>query len=320
MSELLAKVAEILGIPETLVQRSAEARAEASGNTVEEILQSWAGGEAVASSAPVEEAPVVEETPVEEVQEEVVVAEETPVEEVKEEVVVAEETPVVQKAPTKVETVIKKVSMANNTMGIKLNADTTLPRWLNYSFMIIPIFILIGMINTSGAQECGVNGILDVDRKSQQTVNCDGSPFEGKGVASTNTVNYVAVGQQVYSGAAACAGCHGANGGGGVGPSFIGGALYKTFPTCADHAKWIQLGSAGWQAEVGAAYGAENTISIGGMPGFQGKLTEEEIMAVVVFERVVFGGGNTEEVLIDCGLLETEEEDEENIEAVSTTP
>ena len=299
MSELLAKVAEILGAPETLVQRSAEARAEASGNTVEEVLQSWAGGEALSASAPTEE---------------------TPVEEVKEEVVVAEEAPVVQIATTKVETVIKKVSMANNTMGIKLNTDTTLPRWLNYSFMIIPIFILIGMINTSGAQECGVNGILDVDRKSQQTVNCDGSPFEGKGVASTNTVNYVAVGQQVYSGAAACAGCHGANGGGGVGPSFIGGALYKTFPTCADHAKWIQLGSAGWQAEVGAAYGAENTISIGGMPGFQGKLTEEELMAVVVFERVVFGGGNTEEVLVDCGLLETEEEEEENIEAVSTTP
>ena len=311
MGELLAKVAEILGAPETLVQRSAEARAEASGNTVEEVLQSWAGGEAIAPSAP------AAETPVEEVKEEVV-AEEAPVEEVKEEVVV-EETPVAKSVTTKVETVIKKVSMANNTMGIKLNTDTTLPRWLNFSFMIIPVFILIGMINTSGAQECGVNGILDVDRKSQQTVNCDGSPFEGKGVASTNAVNYVAVGQQVYSGAAACAGCHGANGGGGVGPSFIGGALYTTFPTCADHAKWIQLGSAGWQAEVGAAYGAEDTISIGGMPGFQGKLTEEELMAVVVFERVVFGGGNTEEVLIDCGLLETEE-DEENIEAVSTTP
>jgi mono/diheme cytochrome c family protein len=315
MSELVTKVAEILGIPETLVQRSAEARAEASGNTVEEVLQSWAGGEALSASTP------TEEVPVEEVKEEVVVAEEAPVEEAKEEVVVAEEVEtVVQKATTKVETVIKKVSMANNTMGIKLNTDTTLPRWLNYSFMIIPIFILIGMVNTSGAQECGVNGILDVDRKSQQTVNCDGSPFEGKGVASTNTVNYVAVGQQVYSGSAACAGCHGANGGGGVGPSFIGGALYKTFPTCADHAKWIQLGSGGWQAEVGGAYGAENTISIGGMPGFQGKLTEEELMAVVVFERVVFGGGNTEEVLIDCGLLETEEEEEENIEAVSTTP
>ena len=74
MGELLAKVAEILGAPETLVQRSAEARAEASGNTVEEVLQSWAGGEAIAASAP-----VVEEAPVEEVKEEVVV-EEAPVE------------------------------------------------------------------------------------------------------------------------------------------------------------------------------------------------------------------------------------------------
>ena len=79
MSELLAKVAEILGAPETLVQRSAEARAEASGNTVEEVLQSWAGGEAIAASAPAAETSVVEETPVEEVKEEVVV-EEAPVE------------------------------------------------------------------------------------------------------------------------------------------------------------------------------------------------------------------------------------------------
>ena len=79
MSELLAKVAEILGAPETLVQRSAEARAEASGNTVEEVLQSWAGGEAIAASAPAAETSVVEETPVEEVKEEVVV-EESPVE------------------------------------------------------------------------------------------------------------------------------------------------------------------------------------------------------------------------------------------------
>jgi len=74
MSELLAKVAEILGAPETLVQRSAEARAEASGNTVEEVLQSWAGGEAIAASAP-----AAEEAPVEEVKEEAVV-EEAPLE------------------------------------------------------------------------------------------------------------------------------------------------------------------------------------------------------------------------------------------------
>ena len=81
MSELLSKVAEILKAPEELVQRSAEARAEASGKSVDEVLQSWAGGEAIESSpaaeAPVEEAQaeeVVEEAPVEEV------IEETPVE------------------------------------------------------------------------------------------------------------------------------------------------------------------------------------------------------------------------------------------------
>ena len=77
MSELLSKVAEILKAPEELVQRSAEARAEASGKSVDEVLQSWAGGEAIESSpaaeTPVEEAPVeevVEEAPVEEVVEE----------------------------------------------------------------------------------------------------------------------------------------------------------------------------------------------------------------------------------------------------------
>ena len=77
MSELLSKVAEILKAPEELVQRSAEARAEASGKSVDEVLQSWAGGEAIESS-PAAETPV-KETPVEEV------VEEAPVEEVVEE-------------------------------------------------------------------------------------------------------------------------------------------------------------------------------------------------------------------------------------------
>jgi hypothetical protein len=304
MSELVNKVAEILKAPIDLVQRSAEARAVASGKSVDEVLNSWAGGESVEASAPVEEAPKeeapVEEAPVEEVVEEIV-------EEVVEENVVA--AAVTQK-------VTKSYSVLNETMGIKTNSETLLPKWLNFSFIVIPLFILVGLISSSNTQDCGERGMLNIDRKSQQAVNCDGSPYEGRGVASTNTVNYVALGQEVYAGAAACAGCHGGGGGGGVGPAFTGGALYTTFPTCADHAKWIQLGSAGWQAEVGPTYGAEDTVSIGGMPGFQGKLTEDELYAVVVFERVVFGGGNTEEVLADCGLLEIEE-DAVTAEAVS---
>ena len=310
MSDLVNKVAEILNAPVDLVQRSAEARAAASGVSVDDVLSSWAGGESVAASAPKEEAPV-EEAPKEEAVVKETVEEEAPVEEApKEEAVVA--TAVTRQ-------VTKSISFANETMGIKINSENLLPKWLNFSFIIIPLFILIGLISSSNTQECGERGMLNVDRKSQEAVNCDGSPYEGRGVAATNTINYIALGQEVYAGAAACAGCHGGGGGGGVGPAFTGGALYTTFPTCADHTKWIQLGSAGWQAEVGPTYGAEDTVSIGGMPGFQGKLTEDELYAVVVFERVVFGGGNTEEVLSDCGLLETEEEDV-TTEAVSSTP
>ena len=300
MSELVNKVAEILKAPIDLVQRSAEARATASGKSVDEVLSSWAGGESIEASAPKEEAPV-EEAPVSETPKE-----EAPVEEAPKETIAAAVT----------QKITKSYSVINETMGIRTNSDTLLPKWLNFSFIIIPLFILVGLISSSNTQECGERGMLNIDRKSQQAVNCDGSPYEGRGVAATNTINYIALGQEVYAGAAACAGCHGGGGGGGVGPAFTGGALYTTFPTCADHAKWIQLGSAGWQAEVGPTYGAEDTVSIGGMPGFQGKLTEDELYAVVVFERVVFGGGNTEEVLADCGLLEIEE-DEVTAEAVS---
>ena len=71
MSELLSKVAELLNAPESLVQRSAEARAEASGRTVDEVLQSWAGGESVASAPAAEPPPAAEEQPVPSINEEV---------------------------------------------------------------------------------------------------------------------------------------------------------------------------------------------------------------------------------------------------------
>ena len=99
MSDLVNKVAEILNAPVDLVQRSAEARAAASGVSVDDVLSSWAGGESVAASAapaPEKEAPVeeaIEEAPVEEVVEEAVeettkeVVEEAEPEEVVEEVV-----------------------------------------------------------------------------------------------------------------------------------------------------------------------------------------------------------------------------------------
>jgi hypothetical protein len=69
VSDLANKVAELLNAPVDLVQRSAEARAQASGNSTEEILSSWAGEESVTpSEAPVQtqEAPTAESTPQEE--------------------------------------------------------------------------------------------------------------------------------------------------------------------------------------------------------------------------------------------------------------
>ena len=77
MSDLVNKVAELLNAPVDLVQRSAEARAQASGVSVDDVLNSWAGGESVAAGAapaPKEEAPVEEvkeEAPVEEIAEEI---------------------------------------------------------------------------------------------------------------------------------------------------------------------------------------------------------------------------------------------------------
>ena len=69
MSDLANKVAELLNAPVDLVQRSAEARAQASGNSTEEILSSWAGGESVTPSEALvqtQEAPTAESTPQEE--------------------------------------------------------------------------------------------------------------------------------------------------------------------------------------------------------------------------------------------------------------
>lgn len=57
MSDLLAAAAAALGTPEAIVQRSAQARAEATGSSVDEILAAWAGGEAAPAPSPPVEAP-----------------------------------------------------------------------------------------------------------------------------------------------------------------------------------------------------------------------------------------------------------------------
>lgn len=56
----VSAAAAALGIPEALVERSVEARAAASGTSVDDLLAAWAGGEAAPEPAAEEETPAAE--------------------------------------------------------------------------------------------------------------------------------------------------------------------------------------------------------------------------------------------------------------------
>ena len=117
MSELVNKVAEILKAPIDLVQRSAEARATASGKSVDEVLSSWAGGESIEASAPVEEAPKEEEPVVETPTEEAPVENE-PVVELPDEEVVQEVVEEVVQEVVEEEVDLKKESSLTFISGV----------------------------------------------------------------------------------------------------------------------------------------------------------------------------------------------------------
>jgi mono/diheme cytochrome c family protein len=69
-----------------------------------------------------------------------------------------------------------------------------------------------------------------------------------------------------------CAGCHGGDGSGGIGPRLAGGRVVQRFPDPADQIAIVTDGR-------------------GGMPAWRDQLTEEEIAAVVEYTRTVLAGG-----------------------------
>jgi len=70
--------------------------------------------------------------------------------------------------------------------------------------------------------------------------------------------------------------------------------VLETFPDPADHVAWVVNGS----PAAGEVYGAQGRTSqsdgYGPMPGFGDALSEEEIAAVVRYERVTHGGESAE--------------------------
>lgn len=105
---------------------------------------------------------------------------------------------------------------------------------------------------------------------------------------ATHEVDPLQLGSDVYR-SAGCSACHGAAGEGGTGPALAGEEAEKTFPDEEDHMEWVRTGSTGSPGSP-EPYGDPNReggqrLSKGGMPNFGGRLTEEEIAAVVQYER-----------------------------------
>ena len=318
MSENLARAAEVLGAPEILVQRSAEARADADGVPVEEVLAAWAGGGASPSpsaSAPAaapEPSPVPAAAPApspvpaatpEPSPAPTAAPEPSPVPTAAPAPVVAAPLPPPSEVTTK-EAVSFPVVVSVPTARLTERTSSTLPRWLAALFLVIPVIGLLYLAGNSARAGCVEGGVqLAVNRLDSTVANCDGSEFTGRAVDTAG--NVLAVGEAVFE---TCAGCHGANGEGGVGPALA--AVLSTFSSCPDHIEWVTLATGGFQ-EAGIATYGDLAATVGGggfMPGFATSNTAEEIAAVVAFERIRFGGADPDETLIECGLVQGEAE------------
>lgn len=285
MEDLAKAAAEQMGIPESMVMRSARAKAKAQGVAVEDVLAAWAGGGEITpgsgggAAAPAGEAAEAAPAPEEPSGPQV-------------EVLGPEEAAPAESAETEVEP-----EVVEEETEIDPISAGVLPRWLVALFIVIPTVAVAYALFLPNGPNCGDGGQLAVDPVTGVAVNCDGSQY------GVDVVDFFAIGETTY---ASCTACHGANGQGGANfPAFIGGALLQTFPVgqCDEHVAWVELGTVNWPDET---YGANNK-PVGGsgavMPGFA-SLSEDELRSVVLYERVQFGGQSLDEALADCGLAD----------------
>lgn len=298
-SEHIATLAEKFGASEALIERSAQARADAGGSSAEEVLAAWAGGSAPPPVAAAPE-PVPAEKPAEEAPapEDALAASPAPEEPEPVTEVVAPEPAIPQVEPgTEAAAIVPAGSVGPSGFS----------PWLLAALFVIPLFGLMYLVINSNGVACGDGGSLEVAFDGS-LVNCDGTAFEGRGGGGAEAAAFLALGQEIYGAGGQCASCHGNNGQGGTGPAMAGGAVLVTWPGCDDHVEWIALGSDGWSVARGSTYGAQDKPVQGGMPAFAEDLTDEEIRAVTAFERIRFGGADVEETLTACGLIVPEDE------------
>ncbi len=292
MEELIQRAAAQLGYPPGMVERSARARAQAEGKSVEAILAGWLGEEAPAGgTAP---APAAAAPPAAAASAGATPADDAPSGPTVEVLAATPAPPAATPVPAAEEPEPEEEEEPASRFAV--------PVWLAAAFVVIPLIAVVYALFLPNGPGCGSGAVLALDPETGEAVNCDGSEY------GTATVDFVSLGAEIY---ANCTACHGANGGGvGSFPAFTGGALLATFPIgeCEDHVQWVVLGTEGWPDPT---YGA-NDKPVGGsgalMPGFAASLEEQAIRAAVLYERVAFGGQDPLEAEVDCGLVTAEGE------------
>jgi mono/diheme cytochrome c family protein len=363
MDELLKRVAELRGMPASLVERSAQARAEKTGTTLEAVLREWAGeqqdpgasiqepGSRSQDPGPRSQDPGAESAPVDVTTDHLVQLaadakrmppklilssataraehSDSSLEEVladwagvdlgelrsqdpgsgtQEEPTAESRKPVPKEEPkaesrkpkAEVEVIaaspvdVDEAAQESNEVSIVRGGY---PRWLAAAFVLIPLLAVTYILVAPNGPDCGTAGQLLIDPVTGETLNCDGTEY------GVSAVDYFAQGEGLYS---QCVACHAADGSGGAGPAFAGGAVLATFPSgsCSDHIEWVRVGTAGWPDPT---YGATDK-PVGGaglMPSF-GTMTDEQLASVSLYERVQFGGQPLEEAELDCGVVAPE--------------
>jgi mono/diheme cytochrome c family protein len=330
LEELVAAAVKATGMSEAMVQRSAAARAKAQGSTIEAVLAEWAGvpmpaaagGDAPAAAAkpvaapepadPAEAAAAPEPAdPAEAAAAPAAAEPATAAPAATAEAATPEEVPAPAPAGLEVEESGEEAPIAPRhapepepVVLREVVPAGAIPRWLAAMFVAVPLFALAYIGFLPNGPGCGDAGRLAVDPVSGEMVNCDGSAIGDEG-----EIDYFALGQEMYA-ANGCIVCHGAGGDGSANfPRFTGGALLTTFPEgqCPTHVEWVRLGTNQWPDPT---YGANNK-PVGGsgavMPTFGTQLSDDELKAVALYERVAFGGQELAAAQLDCVGPPTEE-------------
>lgn len=127
------------------------------------------------------------------------------------------------------------------------------------------LFVIAGVTATLGfSDRAGQPGSADV-------------PASGSGGEEAASPAQLELGARVY--AERCQICHGRDGAGGVAPKLAEGAALARFPDPAEMVAFVLAGS-----EPGRPYG-QGGEGTGGMPSWENVLSDEEVAAVVAYER-----------------------------------